>query len=133
MRPKHHVAGVLACLALVSCMDQQDTPVESRYELAAYTGGPDLSLCHLMPTRVRGKQVTLYPVKDYEDLLAIDEQGEIVCIDTTTNALELNMVAIPPITEPLCEICDGTPLPAEQWNVATRAHAIDRGEVTLSY
>ncbi len=129
MRRMALVAGVVSLVAAASCIGGPEDVSSSAVTLAAYQGGPELPFCHWIVSDLRGKEGSVWPVKNFRDLLAIDMDGDIVCVDTTTQALELGLTAIPPVAQPICDICDGTPLPADQFNAAARSHSVDRSEL----
>jgi hypothetical protein len=129
------IAGITTALLAAGCMGGPEDASSSDMALSVFPGAPDLPMCHWVPALVRGKEVTLWPLKYYDDLLAVDFEGEVVCIETTTAALELGMTAVPSDQQPdYCRgagspVCDGTPMPANQFNAAARSHSIDHSEI----
>jgi hypothetical protein len=97
--------------------------------LAINPGSPEVPLCRWIAPRLHTQQATVYPLKEKPELVAVDLDGDIACIDATEVVLRIGIVAVPPVTRPYCSVCDGTPLPAEEWNEWTRRIQIETGFV----
>lgn len=110
------VAIVVACGALFSTAGCADDPeqVVLTQSLSATTGGAELPLCRHIAAKLHGREVSVFPLKDQEDIVAIDLDDHIVCFDVRETALRVGFVTVSPRNSPLCDICDGTPLPAER-------------------
>ena len=117
----------LACLAMLvavvswaGCAHVEDD-IEGQYEaLQAVPGGPQLPLCRWIEGRLRGQRASIYPVKTDPRLVAVDIRDQIVCVEGSEVVLRVGIIAVPPIMFPRCNICDGTPLPADQFNDRVR-------------
>jgi hypothetical protein len=112
---------MIACLALGAAGCAEVAETDMTYEpLQATPGGPQLPLCHWIPAELRGFQATLYPLKDNPEVIAVDVDDKIVCVDGTDALLRAGITAVDPTVRPQCTICEGTPLPAEAFNNAVK-------------
>lgn len=122
----------LAALATVvaSCIGADDGTDSE----ALTAGAGQLALCHMISGQLRGRGASIWHVRDAEDLLAVDVDGQIVCVDTVDQTLELGLIAIPPLSEPASclGLCDGTPIPAAKFNAAAREHVL-RGRNSIFF
>jgi len=111
---------MLACLALAAGCGMGDDTDNNYQPLAATPGGPQLPLCHWITSELRGYEATLYPLKDNPDMMAVEVDNRIVCIDGTDALLRVGIIAVEPSRKPQCTICEGTPLPADVFNEAAK-------------
>lgn len=116
----------MACLAMLvgvvtaaGCAQVDD--IEGTYEaISAVEGGPQLPLCRWIAGKLRGKTASIYPVKNNPTMVAVDIRNQIVCVEGDEVVLRVGLIAVPPIMQPRCSICDGTPLPADLFNDRVR-------------
>jgi hypothetical protein len=116
------VALVALATVIASCMGADDG--NDAETLSAGTGL--LPLCHSMGGSLRGRGASIWKLHDAEGMLAVDLDGSLVCVDTVDETLDLGLIAIPPLTEPLSCMgaCDGTPIPAAKFNAIARDHTL---------
>jgi hypothetical protein len=120
----------LVCLAAAGCADGSDDNA-SLSPLAVNPGSEAVPLCRWIAPRLHTQQATIYQLAEKPEVVAVDVDGEIVCIDATEVALRIGIIAVPPVTRPFCSLCDGTPLPADEWNEWTRRIMIETGFVWM--
>ena len=116
--------------ALASCMGGPD----DEDSMEGLTASVPLQLCHNMDRRLRGRMASVWKVVDSNDLVAVDVDGIIVCVDTIEETLSVGLIAIPADTFPSgCEgFCDGTPIPAAKFNEAARRRGrTGRSDISL--
>jgi hypothetical protein len=113
-------AALLVLMATASCDDGVDSIANS-----VATDPSQVTLCRSIAESLRDRPATVYHVTYSPDILAVDVDGEIVCVDTTSEVIQTGLIAVPPVIQPFCPFCgpgDGSPLPAEQFNLAVRLH-----------
>lgn len=111
-------AGLLFLLSTASCGDGVDSLTNAVGDDAS-----QVTLCRTIADSLRDRPATVYHVTYSPDILAVDVDGEIVCLDTTSEVIQTGLIAVPPVIQPLCLYgCDGSPLPAAQFNLAVRLH-----------
>src|SRR5262249_12111999 len=111
---------LLSSLFGAACGDGLDNSAD-----AVATDPSQLTLCRNIAESLRDRPATVYHVTYSPDILAVDIDGEIVCADTTSEVIQTGLIAVPPVIAPSCVregFCDGSPLPAEQFNLAVRLH-----------
>ena len=113
------LVGCVCLAAAVGCSGTAETDV-AYTPLSANPGGPELPLCRWIASNLTGHTASIYPVKDDPDLVAVDVNNEIVCVEGSEAILRVGIIAVPPIVRPACSICDGTPLPADVFNDRVR-------------
>jgi len=112
-------AGLLLSIGVLgaSCNDDVDS-----LSNGIATDPSQVTLCRTISGSLHDRPATVYHVTYSPDILAVDVNGEIVCVDTTSETIQTGLIAVPPVVQPLCLFCDGSPLPAEQFNLAVRLH-----------
>jgi hypothetical protein len=113
----------LAALATVvaSCAGADD----GRDSEALGSGTGLMTLCRDIQTKIRGRAASIWKVDGIDDMLAVDVDGYIVCVDTVEQTLDLGLIAVPAIDLPISSdgpLQDGTPIPAAKFNAAARDH-----------
>jgi len=127
MRRIAFVVGLVSSLAMAACMGPLDN-VQSDEESLSGNPVTGLPVCHLIDGRLRGREAIVYKVTGVDNLLAVAVDGDIVCVDTTAETLQLGLIAVSASSDDSdpCKgtgYCDGTPLPAAAFNDASRRHA----------
>ncbi len=120
MSKLYAAAGLLVLMSTASCGDGVDS-----LATAVRDDASQVTLCRAISDSLRDRPATVYHVTYSPDILAVDVDGEIVCVDTTSEVIQTGLIAVPPVIQPNgCSLygCDGSPLPAEQFNLAVRLH-----------
>jgi hypothetical protein len=113
----------LAALATVvaSCVGGDDGSDSE----ALGSGTGFMTLCRDIQGKIRGRAASIWKVDGIDNMLAVDVDGFIVCVDTVEQTLDLGLIAIPAIDIPMSSdgpLQDGTPIPAAKFNAASRDH-----------
>jgi hypothetical protein len=115
-------AGVLAitlAAALGGCTDllddDSDVAVRAAALSAAGTREP-VPLCRWMATSLRGRRANIYVLANSDrEFVGVSVDGQLLCIDQPIEVQRtgVNVDPNPGEGEDSCDICEGTPLPAE--------------------
>ena len=138
---KAGLVGMLisACLAGTGCgldlMEGVDTDDEARLlkrvEPLTLQGAEGLQLCRWMELQLRRTEARIYPVKNYDDLVAVSVDGNVVCVDEAPIVIRAGVIPVDGGEDEGCglSICsDGTPLPADKLQELARKYADQRTE-----
>jgi hypothetical protein len=98
-------------------MGGPDDADDADLPLSTLPGGGSFRLCRDMASSLAGSEVTLWNVKNQDNLIAVSVGDTLECVDSAAWTYKLGLINIPSPFVPLgcggwCEPQEGTPMPA---------------------
>jgi hypothetical protein len=122
-------AGVFAvALAMVAgCATgyDDDDAVAAQVAQLSKHGDMALPLCRWVDDQIRGKEVSLYPVRENEKFVGVSDASGPVCVDLAQQLAKFSLTPVSDAGGP-SDDWEGTPLPAEGLMELVRKYSAER-------